>query len=134
MTARDQKGNRGGWNRAKLLRQTHDYLRMCYANGTPARVSELASFLSTEREPADRSYLVLLFHAFIGTTPADFLRNRQVAYAKWLLGSTTLRNSEIAERAGFGTRNTFERVFKLRTGMSPSEYRAQRQHHSDSAK
>ena len=86
----------------------------------PPRVSELADVLGVSRETLSRD-----FAAHYGTPLSAYLKQRQVAYAKKLLGQSRLSTTRIAYLCGFGTRRTFYRSFKRETGLSPDKYRKQ---------
>ena len=51
----------------------------------------------------------------------------KVKYAKQLLLTTTLRETDIAFRCGFNSQNTFLRVFKAQVGKTPMGYKRQNQ-------
>jgi AraC-like DNA-binding protein len=106
------------WDRQRLLHARDRYLRDCYGHRTAARVDEFARSILLSRWR-----LTTLFRRLVGATPLESLREQQIKFAKRLLTHTTYTNDEIAARSAFGTRNTFERVFTSRVGISPSEYR-----------
>ncbi|HEV7922364.1 MAG TPA: AraC family transcriptional regulator [Thermoanaerobaculia bacterium] len=95
------------------------YLSECFAIEDVPRASELAA-----RCGMSPAQLTRAFVRELGSRPAEFLKGRQVDCAKRLLETTTLTTTEIAYRAGFGTRGTFFRVFRRATGMTPAQYRA----------
>ena len=99
------------------------YLANCFADEDVPRASELA--VKCGISPAQ---LTRLFVRDRGMRPSDYLKSRQVEYAKRLLMTTPLTTTEIAYRAGFGTRATFFRVFRRVTGMTPSRFRYQALH------
>ena len=47
--------------------------------------------------------------------------------AKQLIAGTNLKFEEIAEKTGYTNLNTFMRVFKKQTGMTPGNYREENQ-------
>ena len=57
---------------------------------------------------------------------ADYLASCRVERARQLLATTDLSISEVANAIGYQEANSFSRLFKTRTGQSPSEYRASR--------
>ena len=82
-------------------------------------VGELAAHvhLSPER-------FSVLYRALFGTTPyADILAARLIK-AKSLLSSTGLTVKEVAAACGWDDHHYFSRLFKRKTGASPSMYRA----------
>jgi AraC-like DNA-binding protein len=56
------------------------YVRVCLAEGTPPRASDLARVLGVSR-----GTLTSAFKRHPGTTPSSYLRERQLAYAKAFL-------------------------------------------------
>lgn len=66
---------------------------------------------------------IRLFHAVTGRSPQAFLRTRRIDQTCVLLHTTRLSIDEIAERAGFGDRHHFSRVFKHERGLGPAEFR-----------
>lgn len=95
-----------------------DYLLACFQKESPPRVAELARTLGLTQ---DR--FVETFFRAAGTTPSIYLKDRQVAAAKLLLVKTNLDVSKIGYATGFGTRRTFFREFRMRTGTTPACYR-----------
>lgn len=61
----------------------------------------------------------------MGITPQAFLQTKLIDRAKSLLASQELTINEIAEELGFSYPNHFARLFRLKTGMSPSAFRKQ---------
>ena len=63
-----------------------------------------------------------LCRSFLGCGPIEYLISLRILAAKELIREGSLTFTEIAERTGFGTVHYFSRVFKARTGITPSEY------------
>lgn len=61
----------------------------------------------------------------MGITPQAFLQTKLIDRAKSLLASQELTINEIAEELGFSYPNHFARLFRQKTGMSPSAFRKQ---------
>ena len=106
-------------SRREQLRRVEDYLEKCYLRESSPRVSELARLLGVSR-----SNLVETFRRVAGTTLSQYLKDRQVAAARLLLSNTSLSVTQVGYRVGFGTRRTFFREFRKRTGMTPGQHRA----------
>ena len=68
-------------------------------------------------------YCDTVFKKDMGTSIIDYLLGERVAEAKKLLIEGTLTLSEIAQMTGFEDSNYFARVFKKRTGYTPTEYK-----------
>jgi len=69
-------------------------------------------------------YLGRLFKAETGDYFSDYLNGLRLEEAKRQLAETRLKASEIATRCGFSDSNYFFRKFKMKVGLSPTEYRA----------
>ena len=68
-------------------------------------------------------YLNRMFKSYTGNSIHSFLIDRRIEAAMEMLRSQTASISEVAERCGFGSQYHFAKMFKKRTGMSPSDYR-----------
>jgi len=64
-----------------------------------------------------------LFKSQTGTAPHQYLLDIRINKAKELLADTRLTVSEIAEQLGFASVYYFSRLFKNRSGMTPTQYR-----------
>jgi len=69
------------------------------------------------------SHLSELFKKHLGENFVHFLHELRVRHACRLLLSTDMTVSDIALEAGFGSYNTFSRVFRESQGVTPTEYR-----------
>lgn len=63
------------------------------------------------------------FHNEFNISPKEFIIRRKIETAKELLLNTNLTVTDISIKSGFGDSNYFSRVFKLKTGVSPSDFR-----------
>jgi AraC family transcriptional regulator of adaptative response / DNA-3-methyladenine glycosylase II len=81
-------------------------------------VPELADVLGI----GDR-HLTRLFVRHCGAPPSAVARTRRIQHAKRLLDGTTLKISEIALEAGFGSLRRFNSVFRAVCHRSPSQLR-----------
>ncbi len=66
-----------------------------------------------------------LFKHYTGMSPGQFQLQHQIAQATQLLRRSTLSVTNIAYQCGFDTLPYFTRMFKKKTGKTPSEYRKQ---------
>lgn len=74
------------------------------------------------------SYVSTLFKKATGIAFSQYLLQYRIDAAKDLLCNSGEKISVISEKAGFGTYNNFVRMFKKKTGVSPSQYRMIKQH------
>jgi AraC-like DNA-binding protein len=70
-----------------------------------------------------RARFIRQFHQETGGTPRRFIESCRIEEAIWLLHARNLSVSEIAYACGFQDPARFSRVFKARTGKSPSDLR-----------
>jgi AraC-like DNA-binding protein len=111
--------DRASINSRRMQRVADRYLRDCYRRRTAVRVSELAQELGVTLP-----HLSTTFREATGVSLSDYLKPRQARYAEFLLRTTTLGLSDIAAAAGFGTPNTFARIFSRLYGAPPDTYRS----------
>lgn len=72
-----------------------------------------------------RYHFVRAFKEAYGETPGQYLTHRRIERAEEMLRSAALSVTEICHLVGFSSLGTFSTRFKARTGLTPSEYRAQ---------
>lgn len=81
-------------------------------------VAELAA-----RAGLSARHFARLFHAEVGTTPADWVESARVATARTLFETSRAAPKQVAARCGFLSVDTFRRVFAKHVGITPAEYR-----------
>ena len=64
-----------------------------------------------------------LLKSSIGMTAKDLVLSFKINFAQMLLKSTQISINVISDECGFDSENTFYRVFKKYTGVTPNEYR-----------
>lgn len=62
------------------------------------------------------------FKQEFGMTVLEFINSLKIREAKSLLRSGKYSNTEISEKLGFASIHYFSRMFKIHTGLSPSDY------------
>ena len=80
--------------------------------------AERLATLSGVSEP----YLRRLFQRMFSVSPAVYIRNMRIAYAKELLAARGYSITEVASLSGFNDAAYFSREFKKSVGISPSDY------------
>ena len=98
-------------------------------------ISLLSKHYRTERELgfyADKlcitaKYLSSLIKELTGKTALDIIEEYAISECKALLISTTMSIQEISNELNFPSQSVFGKYFKRLTGMSPREYRKNRQ-------
>lgn len=73
----------------------------------------------------NRTHLSEVFKKKTGLTLAAYLSGMKMQRAKYVLTSTDMTIAEVAELLGYKDVEYFSRLFKRRTGFSPSDYRRQ---------
>ncbi len=70
-----------------------------------------------------RKYLFAIFKKYLDISPKDYIIEYRIKKAKDFLLDKKLSMSNVAYSVGYKDPLTFSKMFKLKTGMSPSEYR-----------
>jgi YesN/AraC family two-component response regulator len=70
-------------------------------------------------------YIGRVFKKEVGTSFANYITQMRVTSAENMLRKTYYKIVDIAEKCGFQNVSYFNRVFKTRLGVTPSEYRTQ---------
>lgn len=68
-------------------------------------------------------YCLKLFKREFGTTPYEYQMNNKIIIASSFLQHTKMSISEIAEYIGYQNPHYFTSMFKLRVGVTPTQYR-----------
>lgn len=69
------------------------------------------------------SYLSNLFHKETGMTLTNYVNQRRMEYAAWMLSSTQLPISTIAQHCGILDDNYFTKLFKKQYDITPTQFR-----------
>src|SRR5258706_4755378 len=105
----------------ELLETIEEYLRDCFERESPPGVDELAQDVGLAPAALSRR-----FRRRYGMGLAEHLKRLQVDFAESLLRDSELTATQIAYRAGFGTRRTFFRAYRRLKGDTPDAYRSRR--------
>lgn len=88
----------------------------------PLRVEDMARYVGL-----NRSYLSTLFKKYTGLSPIKYLQTFRMTRAAHLLSLTKLPITAIAYSCGYQETESFHKIFKQHTGLSPKQYRIQEQ-------
>ena len=103
-----------------------------------ARLARVTDYIrATLHEPPDYAQLARLaalsycqlfrlFKSELGVSPQQYIERQRIELAKRLLALNRLSVKEVAAQAGFVNQLYFSRRFQKATGLSPSQYRANR--------
>ncbi|WP_321472880.1 AraC family transcriptional regulator [uncultured Paludibaculum sp.] len=101
----------------ETMRRLSDYVE---ANlGQPMTLADLAFAAGMRPQP-----FLPAFRTSFGTTPAQFIIERRLRRARWLLRNTTLDITRIALDTGFSSHAHLTTAFRTRLGVPPKEFRA----------
>ncbi|MBR1548661.1 MAG: helix-turn-helix transcriptional regulator [Prevotella sp.] len=102
------------------------YLRICQLmdNEKPFTNAELSREELAQQLGTNYKYVAdAIRECSDGMTITDFLNHQRLGYAAHLLATTSDAVTLIADRAGFNNRSYFNRLFRERYKLTPSEYR-----------
>ena len=106
-----------------LVAQAQHWLQLRFAQ--KPRLKDLAQILAVSERT-----LVRRFEQSLGMTPLDYLQTLRVEAAKQMLTRSVRRIDRIGYLVGYSDPGFFKKIFRSRTGMSPSEFR---RHHANPA-
>ena len=70
-----------------------------------------------------RKYLFAIFKNYEGISPKDYIVNYRMKRAVEFLGDEGIRVGDVAYSVGYKDPLTFSKMFKMKMGVSPTEYR-----------
>ena len=85
--------------------------------------SDLSVKAITKMFGLSKNTLYRLFESEFGLPVGEYIIKRRIDTAKNLLKNKSLSISEVSDRVGMENYSYFAKVFKLKTGYTPSEYR-----------
>jgi AraC family transcriptional activator of pobA len=80
------------------------------------------NYICTELKVSSR-YLSDMLGSLTGQNTQQYIQNKLIEQSKNLLSTTTLSISEIAFHLGFGHHQSFNKLFKTKTNLTPLEFR-----------
>jgi transcriptional regulator GlxA family with amidase domain len=72
-----------------------------------------------------QDYFSRLFLKYTGQRPLNYLHEKRIERAQYLIATTELSYIEIAENVGFENSAHFSKIFKKVTSLTPGEYKKQ---------
>ena len=118
-----------------LLNTVIDGIRQYDEKGNDCSIEDILHFIHEHyQEPLsvthianlfkiDRRHLAYIFKRYTGMSPLNYLTEYRIRRSKELLRQGHYSVTKVAELVGFEDNLYFSRVFKKRTGYSPSAYR-----------
>lgn len=103
----------------------------------PSKVLEAVSYIQlnlkknltvmhlAERANQHPDYFSRVFQQATGERPINFIHEKRIERAQYLITTTNMPYDDIARETGFETTPYFSRIFKKVTGMTPGQYRLQ---------
>lgn len=98
------------------VRAATEFIQENYADDI--KVQTIADYVGISR-----NYLSTLFQTILQVSPNEYLANFRLTRAKEQLTITDLSISTIAGMCGYHDPLVFSKAFKLKTGMTPTQYR-----------
>jgi AraC-like DNA-binding protein len=78
-----------------------------------------------QRANLHQDYFSRLFFRYTGQRPLTYLHEKRIERAQYLIATTNLSYTEIAEKTGFENLPHFSKIFKKVTSLTPGEYKKQ---------
>lgn len=113
----DSRERKNHYTRDTYVDHALQYIHFNY--NTQMRIRDLVEYVGI-----NRSYLSSLFKEKMNLSPKEYLVQYQMEKAKDLLSSSTYDIKEVAKRVGYSDSLAFSKIFRQRTGESPSSYRS----------
>lgn len=70
-----------------------------------------------------KSHIIREFSKYYGCTPYNYLIEQKIAIAKKMITLSNMKISDISSTLGFHDSHYFSRIFKIKTGLSPQQYK-----------
>lgn len=100
----------------KNLRRALDYI---YDNlNERIKISEITDCVGISESQLRRD-----FQTYLSVTPAEFINEKKIEFARNKLVYTDISYVDLANDLGFASHSHFIKIFKQYTGMTPAEYR-----------
>ena len=89
---------------------------------------DLSPRLLAQRLNISLGYLCTIFKKEMGKTVSEYVREKRIRHASYLLSTTNLQIQTIARHCGIVDVQYFSKIFKRETGKTPKEYRESASH------
>lgn len=106
-----------------LLQKIEDIVDDYFNNENPSVEGILSVQYLSEKLNVSASYLSDMLRSYTGQNAQQLIHNKMIEKAKEILSTTSLSVSEIAYQLGFEHPQSFSRLFKTKTTLSPLEFR-----------
>ena len=85
--------------------------------------AELSLNNLSKKQGISDGYLATIFKKETGKTVSEYIKDKRIDYAKYLLGTTHLQIQTVALYCGIMDVQYFSKIFKKKTGKTPKQYR-----------
>ena len=99
-----------------VIKKVENYINQNICSPLPLKGIAQHVFMSS-------AYLSTTYKNVTGKNITDYIQERRVSAACFLIRTTSKSISKVAQETGFSDANYFTKVFKKKTGMTPREYR-----------
>lgn len=113
--ANDLKNSEQNENSVEVIDKVRKYI-----NDHLGDVSLVSAAQAVDLNPY---YLSTLFHHETNEKFYEYVLRKRIESAKNMLTSSNLPINEISKRVGYSNANSFSRIFRMSTGMTPSQFR-----------
>jgi AraC family transcriptional activator of pobA len=107
----------------EILTRLEDLLSSYFSSGALAKAGLPSVTYIAERLNVSPSYLSSLLKSLTGQSTQQHLHDKLIELAKEKLSTSNLSVSEIAYELGFEHLQSFSKLFKIKTSISPIEFR-----------
>lgn len=107
----------------EILNRLEDLIGHYFQNGDLARKGLPTVSYIAEKLNISAGYLTGMLKSLIGQSTQQYLHGKLIELAKEKLSTTNLSVSEISYELGFEHLQSFSRLFKIKTSLSPKEFR-----------
>lgn len=107
-----------------LLQQVEDLLNACFDKEKPVNSGIPTVQYLAEQLNYTPNYLSDMLRSLTGLNAQQHIHQKLIERSKDLLSTTNLAISEVAYQLGFEHPQSFSRLFKMKTKISPAEFRS----------